>query len=166
MGRRPRGEGGASDAAAIVTGFQNYVQHAEGKVNALLVLHAGAAAGVAAQTAAGVAAGVGGLAAFLGYCLLGLFLLGSLVSGYHLLQTIRPSLKAPDRPSRYGITGVAAPAPSADDDAERLAEAWAMARLLGEIAERKHRHVAQAVPWVGLTLVSALAWTVLIAVVR
>ncbi|MBG0826819.1 hypothetical protein HS041_03395 [Planomonospora sp. ID67723] len=132
----------------------------------LVVLHAGAAAIVAAQSSAG--ARLGGAGALIGYGLLGLFLLGFLVSGYHILQTIRPTLRPPAVRSRYGITGVTRfpSPPAADDLPARTAEARAMAELLARIAERKYRHVFRAVPWAGLMLISVISWTVLVAAWR
>lgn len=154
-----------SDALATVTAFQNYVQHADGKVSVLVVLHAGAAAIVAAQS--GASAKLSGAGTIIGYGLLGLFLLGFLVSGYHMLQTIRPDLRPPAMRSRYGITGIThSPPPAADDLSARLAEARAMAELLARIAGRKYRHVSKAVPWAGLMLFSAISWTVLVAAWR
>jgi hypothetical protein len=161
------------DALAVTVSFQNYVQHADAKVNVLVVVHAGAAAIVAAQSG-----GMGKLTepgSFLGYGLLGLFGVGFLVSGYHILQVLRPVLRAPAVRSRYGITGVTE-RPPGTTGGERLsateatanvpakiAEAWAMSRLLAEIAKRKHRHVLRALPWTAVMLVSAICWTVLVA---
>ncbi|WP_433369414.1 hypothetical protein [Streptosporangium sp. CA-115845] len=154
------------DALAVTISFQNYVQHADGKVGVLVVSHAGAAAMVTAQIEAATKLGHVGLV--LGLVLLGLFLLGFLVSGYHMLQTIRPVLRAPDARSRYGITGVGAHVSTmAVEDVEtRIGEAQAMTRLLARIAERKYRHVSRALPWTGLMLVSAMSWTVLVAAWR
>ncbi|GAA4208288.1 hypothetical protein GCM10022252_73230 [Streptosporangium oxazolinicum] len=153
-------------ALAVMISFQNYVQHADGKVSVLAVAHAGAAATVAAQAGSAARLAHAGLVA--GNALLGLFLLGFLVSGYHMLQTIRPVLRPPSTRSRYGITGVAGHLPPAADEdvATRIDEAWAMTRLLAQIAERKYRHVSSALPWTGLTLVSAISLTVLIATWR
>ncbi|WP_329087638.1 MULTISPECIES: hypothetical protein [unclassified Streptosporangium] len=146
--------------------FQSYVQHADGKVGVLAVAHAGAAATVAAQAGGVARLAHAGLVA--GNALLGLFLLGFLVSGYHMLQTIRPVLWPPNTRSRYGITGVAGHLPQAADEdvATRIDEAWAMTRLLAQIAERKYRHVSSALPWTGLTLVAAISLTVLVAAWR
>ncbi|WP_371782116.1 hypothetical protein [Streptosporangium subroseum] len=128
--------------------------------------HAGAAAIVATQAGASARLGHAGLVA--GLVLLALFLLGFLMSGYHMLQAIRPILRPPAVRSRYGITGVGSHAPttSTEDVPTRIAEAWAMSRLLAQIAERKYRHVSRALPWAGLMLVSAVSWTVLVAVWR
>ncbi|WP_344858939.1 hypothetical protein [Planomonospora alba] len=135
-------------------------------MSVLVVLHAGAAAIVATQSAAG--GRLAGAGAAIGYGLLGLFLLGFLVSGYHLLQTVRPVLRPPSVRSRYGITGAGHPqrAVAADDLPERVLEAHAMARLLAQIAARKYRYVFRAVPWAGLMLLSAILWTVLVAAWR
>ncbi|GAA5047830.1 hypothetical protein HNP84_000295 [Thermocatellispora tengchongensis] len=148
-----------AEAAAAVANFQNYVQHAEGKVNVLVVVHAGAVATVASQAGAGGLAEAGPVVAGVGLGLLGLFVLGVLISGYHLLRAIRPELRSPDRPSRYGITGVRQV--TGGTPADRVAEAWSLARLLAGIAQRKHAHVARAIPWTGLALVSAVLWTTL-----
>ncbi|MEU4830101.1 hypothetical protein [Streptosporangium sp. NPDC023615] len=157
--------GDLGDALATMISFQNYVQHADGKAGVLVVSHAGAAAMVAAQTGAVARLEGAGLAA--GLALLSLFLLGFLVSGYHILQVIRPVLRPPTLRSRYGITGVDATAmPTTEDVTTNLAEAWAMARLLAKIAQRKYRHVSRALPWAGLMFVSAISWTVLLAAWR
>ncbi|MFF5204935.1 hypothetical protein [Streptosporangium sp. NPDC000396] len=150
----------------MVVSFQNYVQHADGKVSVLVVLHAGGAAIVAAQAGAG--ARLGQVGAVIGFGLLGLFFLGSLVSGYHVLQAIRPVLRTPDAHSRYSITGIGRHAtPTAAEDVQvRVAEAWAMLRLLAQIAQRKYQHVSRALPWTGLMLASAVSWTVLVAAWR
>ncbi len=163
------------DALATVASFQGYVQHADGKVGTLVVLHAGAAATVASQ--ASVSARLGPAGAVIGTALLGLFLFGFLVSGYHMLQVIRPVLRSPAIRSRYGITGTGNRVPSAaattitgitetTEITVRIAEARALAELLAEIAERKYRHVAKAVPWTGLMLGAAICWLILVAAWR
>jgi hypothetical protein len=153
-------------ALAVTISFQNYVQHADGKVGVLAVSHAGAAAMVAAQVGGIARLTHAGLVA--GTVLLGLFVLGFLVSGYHMLQTIRPVLRPPDARSRYGITGAVGhmPPTAGEDIATRIDEAWEMTRLLARIAGRKYRHVSSALPWTGLTLVSAMALTVLVVAWR
>lgn len=151
------------DALAVTASFQNYVQHADGKVNFLIVVHAGTAAVVATQASA--AAKLTQVGSFLGCALLGVFVAGFLVSGYHMLQVIRPVLRPPVIHSRYGITGIKEHRSVAveEDIAIKIAEAWAMTRLFAEIAERKHRHLLRALPWTGAMLVSAILWTVLVA---
>ncbi|MEV7008395.1 hypothetical protein [Streptosporangium sp. NPDC051022] len=155
-----------NDALAMVASFQGYVQHADGKVSTLVVLHAGAAATVASQVPAGLQPGQAGGAA--GAVLLCLFLLGFLVSGYHMLQAVRPVLRPPAIRSRYGVAGRGPSAPNEVSRSipARIAEARAMAELLAAIAERKYRHVSRAVPWTGLMLGSAICWLALVVMWR
>ncbi|MEV5414041.1 hypothetical protein AB0K60_35060 [Thermopolyspora sp. NPDC052614] len=141
---------------AIVTIFQNYVQQADGKAGVLVVIHTAA---VAAAIAPGrAAAELDGAGAAVGYVLLALFLLGFLVSGYHVLRVLWPRLTPPGSPSRYGITGVVNGPPADAAAFAEPAEAWAMVRLLAEIAQCKHRHIRRALPWTGLALVSVVSW--------
>lgn len=154
------------DALAVAASFQGCIQHADAKAGVLVVLHAGAAAIVATQASAG--ARLGQIGAVAGLALLSLFLLGFAVSGYHMLQAVRPILRSPAVQSRYSITGIGChvPSPATEDLPVRITEAWAMARLLAQIAERKYRHVSRSVPWTGLMLGAAVCWTTLVAVWR
>ncbi|MDL4772813.1 MULTISPECIES: hypothetical protein [Thermomonosporaceae] len=147
------GERDLTVTLALLNSFQNHVQHADTKVSTLLAVHAGTAlAVVAAQDGpldqAGPAWSV----------LLAVFVLALAVSGYHLLQALRPRLHGPRRYSRFAIaclTGDAEPPASADPASER-AEAWAMIRLLADLARAKHAKVARAVPWTAAMLVAGL----------
>ncbi|MEU6711365.1 hypothetical protein ABZ897_07760 [Nonomuraea sp. NPDC046802] len=154
-----------ADALTAVATFQSYVQHADEKVNILLMTHAGAAASVAATSALGPAHSLG---TGIGWAMLTLYAAGSIVSGYHLLRTLRPSLTPPAIRSHYGISHIADEKGSSRgvrSQSQRFTEAWAMAHKLGRIAEAKHRRIAKAVPWTGLSLVSAVIWIALNAAV-
>jgi hypothetical protein len=155
-----------SDALAVTASFQNYVQHADGKVNILVVSHAGAAMIVATQ--AGASAKLSHVGLVMGFAFIGFFLLGFLMSGYHMFQAIRPILRPAAVRSRYGVVGIGSQmsVTLTEDIPTKITEAWAMTRLLAEIAERKYRHVAKALPWAGLMLVSAMSWAVLVAAWR
>jgi hypothetical protein len=135
-------------ALAAMTAAQGYVQQADAKVNTLLVLHTGGTVAVL-----GVLGGASGRSVVV-WMLLALFALAFLVSGYHVLQALRPRLESPGLPNRFGIT--AARPTDADDPAEPAAEAWAMARLLSRIALLKNRHLARATPWAGVMISSAV----------
>ncbi|MEV8636227.1 hypothetical protein AB0395_31700 [Streptosporangium sp. NPDC051023] len=91
------------DALATLASFQGHVQHADGKVSTLVAFHAGAAATVASQASAG--AGLARPVAVVAAVLLGLFLLGFLVSGYHMLRALRPVLRTSAVRSRYSVIG-------------------------------------------------------------
>lgn len=86
--------------------------------------------------------------------LLALFAVAFLVSGYHVLQALRPRMDPPALPSRFGIVG---PQPEGTAAPEtQAAEAWAMSRLLSRIALLKNRHLATATPWAGAMISCAV----------
>lgn len=131
-------------ALTAMSTFQGYVQQADAKVSTLVVVHAGAAVAImASQTTLAARPRPVALVTF------ALFALALLVSGYHLVQALRPRMRPSHRPSRFGIIGMMSDRPI--DDAP--AEAWRMARLLAELAEVKYRHIACAIPWTAAMIV-------------
>lgn len=142
-------------ALGALTLFQSYVQQADAKVNTLLLVHTGGV--VAAVAALGSRSGLHwtvlsalALAAF------GVAVVGS---GYHIVQALRPRTHAPARPNPFGITSPGS-AP-ATEPAEQHRQCWEMARLLGEIALVKNRHIQRATPWTALLLALGLTAAVL-----
>ncbi|MBN6053881.1 hypothetical protein JYK22_18210, partial [Nonomuraea sp. RK-328] len=156
-----------ADALATVASFQNFVQHADTKAIALIAAHAGSITVMASQSAgAGALLGRSTPATLAGSLVLGLFALGLVMSSCHLMMAIRPTSSAPARPSRFAITGVRAVTPRPGDLRHQFHEAWALARLLGQIAETKHRHVRRAIPWTALTLAAMIIWCAGVLIAR
>lgn len=147
-------------ALTTITVFNAYVQQAETKVTVAATVHLGAAA-LAASQAGGLAplweAGPAGVA--VGVALLAGFGTGFLVAGCHLVLALRPDLRAPGGGNGFGLVRRAGTAPRT-----RAADARELAEVLAEVALRKHRHVRAALPWMALTFVSVVLWTVVNAV--
>ncbi|WP_101787990.1 hypothetical protein [Nonomuraea indica] len=150
---------------AAVTSFQGFVQHADTKAIALVAAHIG---GITIMAAQGAAAGAmlerSMPTPVLATCLLGLYVVGLMVSGYRLLAAIRPTTAAPLIASRFSISGATVVTPRPDDLQDQFAEAWELNRLLSRIAEAKHRHIRRAVPWTCATLATTVAWNVCVLV--
>ncbi|WP_336214072.1 hypothetical protein [Nonomuraea sp. LPB2021202275-12-8] len=153
------GAGHEDVASALATAAvcQNSVEHADTKAGVLIMVHAGGAAMLAGQIgpAFGIVRG-GGWFALLGLAMFAMFAVSFVASGHHLAQALRPDLRPPDRPSRFSIVCRPSLTAGRSDPAQEAEEAWAMARLLGEIAERKHRRIATAIPWTCLMVVGAI----------
>lgn len=143
----------ATLALTMMNTFQGYLQHADAKVSTLVVAHAGAAVAIIATPSS--ALGRHGVVA---PAVLALFGVTFLMSGYHLIQALRPRLSSPVPPSEFGLMGVSAE-PPADPSAQRDA-AWEMVRIFAEIARVKHEHVARAIPWTAAMLVVGLGGVV------
>jgi hypothetical protein len=129
-------------ALTAVGTFQNYLQHAEAKVSVLSAVLAGSA-GVMLSAVGGTPATFALLhsVAFLG-------------AGFHLAQALRPRLDNDPATSAFGVMGITEHLPS--DAAAQRDEAWAMARVLADLATLKHRHVARAIPWTAASVVLAV----------
>ncbi|MFC5181833.1 hypothetical protein [Actinomadura harenae] len=141
----------AHDAMVALTAvgtFQTYLQHADAKVSVLSAVLAGSAGAMLSTGGASTIPAVLYLAAFLG-------------AGLHLAQALRPRLDGDPTTSAFGIMGITRTLPP--DAAAQRDEAWAMARILARVAERKHRHVIRAIPWTtasAFLAVTHLAWTI------
>ncbi|MGW1196216.1 hypothetical protein ACWD4B_10240 [Streptomyces sp. NPDC002536] len=149
--RREADETSVKVALGALTAFQGYVQQADAKVNTLLMVHTGGV--VAAVTTLGGRAGIRWTPVV--GVLIAAFGVAFLISGFHIVQAIRPRLHAPTPLNPFGITGVGLPPPPCRQ--AQCEQAWAMAELLGEIALVKNRHVQRAVPWTALMLCLGIA---------
>lgn len=142
-------------AFGALTLFQSYVQQADAKVNTLLLVHTGGV--VAAVAALGSRGGLHWT--LVSALLLAAFAVAVIGSGYHIIQALRPRTHAPAEPNPFGITG--AGSVPATEPAEQGRQCWEMARLLGEIALIKNRHIQRATPWTALLLLLGLAAAVI-----
>ncbi|GAA1196031.1 hypothetical protein F4556_003680 [Kitasatospora gansuensis] len=140
-------------ALSALTAFQGYVQQADSKVNTLLVVHTGGVVAVVSALAGRDAPVRFPLPTLL---VMAGFAIAFLLSGFHVLQALRPRLDPPVPPSRFAITGInhlgLGHATGVDPAAQRI-EAWAMAQLLAQIALVKNQHLARATPWTAAMLV-------------
>jgi hypothetical protein len=96
----------------------------------------------------------------LAFVVLGLFVLGCVVSGIHLFHALRPRMVAPSSPNRFAFPSVAAyaaPWPPQADARQQCAEARQVAKMLAELAMTKHRHVRRALYWTCAALASSFA---------
>ncbi len=149
---RPRADDAHAEATlalSVMNTFQGYLQHADAKVSTLVVAHAGAAVAVIATPSSTM-----GRHGVLGASVLTLFVVAFLMSGYHLIQALRPRLYSSVPPSEFGLMGISVE-PLTDPLAQRDA-AWKMAQIFAEIARVKHKHVARAIPWTAAMLVIGL----------
>jgi hypothetical protein len=129
-------------ALTAVGTFQNYLQHADAKVSVLSAVLAGS--GGAMLSAAGGTPATFAL----------LYLVAFLGAGFHLAQALRPRLDDDPATSAFGIMGITEHLPA--DAAAQRDEAWAMARILANVATLKHRHVVRAIPWTAASVVLAV----------
>ena len=152
-------------AGTINASFQVATQQADSKVSMLLVVHSGIAVVVSTHLREAVAlVASGGAAGLTAVPLLAAVMVGFLISGYHLMQGLRPRLIPPAPDNRFAFPAVATgalggpEAPAAGVASGRLrAEAWESARRLAEIAMVKNQHVVRALNWMALMVLAALA---------
>ncbi|MFE0156357.1 hypothetical protein ACFWY5_55150 [Nonomuraea sp. NPDC059007] len=149
-------------ALATVSVFQNYVQHADTKAGIVVVVHAAGATLLAAQS--GAAPKILGASAALGWSVLAAFAVGFLAAGYCLARAVSPSRRLVH--SRYGISGAPETPPDHTDLRRQYAEAWAMITTLAAIARKKHRHVAGAIRWTYVVILSTTVWSVAALLIR
>lgn len=131
----------ATVALAAVGTFQNYLQHADAKVSVLSVVLAGSA-GALLSTSGDTSAAFAVL-----------YLVAFIGAGFHLVQALRPRLNDPVT-SAFGIMGISEHLPA--DAAAQRDEAWAMVRILADVAALKHRHVVRAIPWTAASVLLAI----------
>lgn len=141
-------------ALAVMTACQAYVQQADVKVSILMAVQAGAVVGL-------MSAGKEGKFELTdpGTFVLGVFVVASMVAGFHLIRALRPRLGPDISPSLYGIMRIPEQPPMGA--AAQLEEAWAMARTLAQLAQAKYEHVRRAIPWTAVTLAAGLIRVVL-----
>ncbi|WUH94357.1 hypothetical protein OG900_32300 [Streptomyces sp. NBC_00433] len=158
-------ENGAEMAGAVaaMVSFQQVTQQADAKAGTMATVHVGLAAVVASQV------GQAGLpepsrpAAVLFWVASLAYSIAFAVSGYLLIQVIRPRMAAPGTPNRFSLDV----ADHVGARPERLVDdAWATARAIARIAEQKNAYTARAVMWVAGTVVSAGVWLVVAGLVR
>lgn len=142
--------------------FNTYVQQAESKVAIVITVHLGTAA-LAATQSSGLARAwaAGAPAAAAAVVLLLSFGAGFLAAGCHMVLALRPDLRGPTGYNRFGLVRAARlrTLPPAGVEAQ-VEEIHSLIEVLTAVAMHKHRHVRRALPWMALTVVSVILWTV------
>jgi hypothetical protein len=151
-------------ALATVDSFQSSIQHADTKVGVLLGAHGAVGMyGVGAFAHMGEVAAAGRTTTLLAGTLTMAFVVGLAFAAYHLIDALRPRLRAPDGPNRFAFPTVAASriVPPPGGTGRQRDEVWQLAGTLARIAMAKHRSVHRSLPWIGVTAVATLGWTAL-----
>ncbi|SCG67454.1 MULTISPECIES: hypothetical protein [Micromonospora] len=144
----------------INSSFQLATQQADSKVSMLLVVHPGVTAVLASQLdqVVGLLVEPRSLSLLAAPAVLA-FTLAFLVSGYHLMQGLRPRLTPPAPTNRFAFPAIAAGTADTTGPAGAAAlcaESWALARMLADIAMTKNRHVSKSLSWVSVMVTTAL----------
>ncbi|GAB3148778.1 hypothetical protein GCM10027258_44350 [Amycolatopsis stemonae] len=138
-----------------VTSFQGAVHHADEKARTVVAVHSTVTALVAAQLTFLSATHPAPALRTVVLVILAFFVAGSIFSAYQLVQALRPRIQRPAEPNRFafpsvaGSTGTVAPVSAR----QQCAEAQQVARLLADLAMRKHRHVRRALAGTGVLLI-------------
>ncbi|WP_327289737.1 hypothetical protein [Streptomyces sp. NBC_01198] len=150
-------------AVAAMASFQQVTQQADAKAGTMATVHVGLAAVVASQVGQAGLPAPSRPAAVLFWAASLVYTVTFVVSGYLLIQVIRPRMAAPGAPNRFSLDV----ADHVGARPERLVhEAWATAGAIARIAELKNAYIARAVMWVAAAVVTAGAWLVLAGMVR
>ncbi|MEU3094472.1 hypothetical protein ABZ690_06520 [Streptomyces sp. NPDC006967] len=146
-------------AVAAMASFQQVTQQADAKAGTMVTVHVGLAAVVATQVgSAGAPASAAGPVAVVFWLAAFAYLLSFTVSGYLLVQVIRPRTGRHTTPNRFSLD--AAHHSGAPGD-QLAAQAWATAAAIARIASLKNRYTARAVSWVAAMVLAAAGWLVL-----
>ena len=150
-------------AVAALTSFQLVTQQADAKAGTMVTVHVGLAAVIATRVGEIGAPAPGAPLAVLFWLAALAYGLAFTVSGYLLVQVIRPR-KAPLAASnRFSLDA----AEGSGENRERpVTELWATASAIARIAELKNRYAARAVIWVSAMVLAAASWLVLAGATR
>ncbi|MCQ4043329.1 hypothetical protein ACFOSC_00800 [Streptantibioticus rubrisoli] len=150
-------------AMAAMASFQQVTQQADAKAGTLVTVHIGLAAVVATQVGQAGAPAPTCPSAVL-FWMVGLaYAVTFVVSGYLLIQVIRPRAANPGAPNHFSLDA----SDHLDTRPDRLVhDAWATAHAIARIAELKNSYTARAVIWVAATVIAAGAWLVLAETLR
>ncbi|MEU6591602.1 hypothetical protein ABZ923_20665 [Streptomyces sp. NPDC046881] len=150
-------------AVAALTSFQLVTQQADAKAGTLVTVHVGLAAVVASRVGQVGAPAPTTPSAVLFWLATLAYVLAFTVSGYLLVQVIRPRRARLAASNRFSLDaaagGGASPGPP-------VTEVWATAGALARIAELKNRYAARAVIWVSAMVLTAACWLVLAGTTR
>ncbi|WFE24865.1 hypothetical protein O7623_15615 [Solwaraspora sp. WMMD791] len=154
-------------ACAITASFQASIQHADTKGSMLAVLVSGVVTLLVTQAGPlrATLSGAGPTAAVL-VVVLTVLVAALAATGLHLAAALRPRITPPGPTNRFAFPAMAGTDPPRDGGpgpGDLRAEAWALNRLLAEIALTKHRHIAAAIRGTVLLVVAGLASLVLSA---
>jgi len=150
-------------AVAAMASFQQVTQQADTKAGTLVTVHVGLAAVVSAQIGSVGAPAPTDLPAVLFWLASLAYVLTFTVSGYLLVQVIRPRTGRHSEPNRFSLDA----ADHDGADSERLAaQAWATAHAIARIAALKNVYISRAVGWLGVMVVAAALWLVFAGTVR
>jgi hypothetical protein len=144
-------------AVAAMASFQQVTQQADAKAGTLVTVHVGLAAVVSAQVGSVGAPAPTDLPAALFWLASLAYVLTFTVSGYLLVQVIRPRTGRQSEPNRFSLDA----ADHAGADNGRLAaQAWATAHAIARIAALKNDYTSRAVGWLGAMVLAAILWLV------
>ncbi|MFG1947525.1 hypothetical protein [Nonomuraea sp. NPDC048826] len=147
--------------------FNGYVQQAEAKVTTMVTIHLGVSALAATQVGAVAPHLAASLPSAVGFAaLLSIFCVGFLIAGCHLALALRPDLRAPYGVNRFGLVRPTKAGRPPASTTKQLEEVRLLIEVLTTVALQKHRRVRRALPWMGLTSVSAILWVAVAALVK
>ncbi|MEU9152345.1 hypothetical protein AB0D59_17780 [Streptomyces sp. NPDC048417] len=151
-------------AVAALTSFQLVTQQADAKAGTMVTVHVGLAAVIATRVGdLGAPAPTAPLAVLFWLATLG-YGLAFTMSGYLLVQVIRPRKAGLAASNRFSLD--AAEGGGADPDRQPVTELWETANAIARIAELKNRYAARAVIWVSAMVLAAASWLVLAGATR
>lgn len=151
-------------AGAIALGsFQQVTQQADAKANILVAAHVGSTVLPATQIGQIGRPELTGPAAITFWVTSAAYLVGFVVSGYLLIQIIRPRTGPPSSVNPFVLTAI----PrwyNGNGNAELTAKLWDVAEAVASIAVVKNAYLVRAVGWVAATVLLAVAWLAVVGV--
>ncbi|TLS46696.1 hypothetical protein FE633_08405 [Streptomyces montanus] len=150
-------------AVAAMASFQQVTQQADAKAGMMVTVHVGLVAVVATKVGSVGAPAPTEPVAVLFWLATFAYLLSFTVSGYLLVQVIRPRTGRHSAPSRFSLDVAD---PSGAVGGQLAAQAWATADAIARIASLKNGYTARAVSWVAAMVVAAAIWLMLAGATR
>ncbi|MEV6496615.1 hypothetical protein [Streptomyces prunicolor] len=150
-------------AVAAMASFQQVTQQADTKAGTMVTVHVGLAAVAATEVGQVGAPAPTEPLAVLFWCAAFAYALTFTVSGYLLVQVIRPRTGRHSAPNRFSLDVAHY---SGEVGGQLAAQAWATADAIARIAALKNGYTARAVSWVAAMVVAAAVWLVLAGTVR
>ncbi|MFE0591252.1 hypothetical protein [Micromonospora echinospora] len=152
-------------ACTIAASFQQNIQHADSKGSMLAVLASGVVTLVVTQAEQVRDGLTGARPVAVAFVVTLVVLVAALVTtGLHLAAALRPRITPPGPANRFAFPAVAGRDTRSSDGirvGDLRAEAWALNRLLADIALAKHQHIVGAIRGVALLVVACLTILVL-----
>ncbi|GLY25527.1 hypothetical protein [Micromonospora sp. NBRC 101691] len=151
-------------ACTIAASFQQNIQHADSKGSMLAVLASGVVTLVVTQADQVRDGLTGARPVAVAFVVTLVVLVAALVTtGLHLAAALRPRITPPGPANRFAFPAVAGRDTWSSDIrvGDLRTEAWALNRLLADIALAKHQHIVGAIRGVALLVVACLTILVL-----